>query len=137
MSWKFWYKQDKATYDTNSGIWSAVLYRPDHNSNFLSISVGLLPGTLKLARGAVQQEHIQMNKTKYKTYMERKTDRFTKIQNAKTQRTVFWCCRWRSLDFRVLWFTAHPSVGPCFGQFSVLLTCQDINHITSNEFNLS
>lgn len=41
MCWEVWYKQEEATYDTSSGIWSTVLKRPDHMRNFLSISEGL------------------------------------------------------------------------------------------------
>lgn len=39
-------KQEKATYDTICGIWSLDLKRPVQISIFLSISVGLWPGTL-------------------------------------------------------------------------------------------
>lgn len=53
VHWEVWYKQEEATYDTNSGIWSAVLKRPDQSSIFLSVSEGLQPGTLKPAWGAV------------------------------------------------------------------------------------
>lgn len=41
VCWKVWYKQDESTYETNSGIWSADLNRPDHKRNLLSISEGL------------------------------------------------------------------------------------------------
>lgn len=77
-----------------------------------------------------------MNKTKNESKPKRKNDRFKRI-NVKTQHTVLWYCRWRSVYFRILRFIAHPSVSPCFGQFSVLLTCQDINDIICLEFNLS
>lgn len=50
--WVVWYKQEEATHDTNSGICSGVLKRPDHTRNFLSIGDGLKPGIFKVPRGA-------------------------------------------------------------------------------------
>lgn len=41
MCWEVWFKQEKATYDTVSGIWSLDLKRPAQINIFLSTSEGL------------------------------------------------------------------------------------------------
>ena len=57
VCWVVWYIQERATYDTSSGIWSWVLKRPDQIKIFLSIFEGLEPGILNAesGRGAVRQ----------------------------------------------------------------------------------
>ncbi len=88
VRWEVWYKQEEATYDTSSGIWSRVLKRPDQSRIFLSSSEGLYPGILNPARCAAwknKQTELKSTNSHFEQKKKKKNREHREVQFHKLQ----------------------------------------------------